>query len=768
VHPPSRPTLTHASEHGHVLLKRGTATLTIDTPILVSVLGHEALRRTYDAISPMGDGISAEANLMMPDGTHLAVTDEYVQTGDDCVRLDRVTEVLAVGTGVGVNVGLDTVARAGDGAGEDWQFYLPCTLYNRNDSDGDGVEDYFGVYAHDLRDDKNGVLAVLARQPANGATFSVARLSMPGFDTALTPNQLIQRYFVQETDIGSLGVAPRPDGNVSLRASYPFAEERSFSLDTSSAGWQAFVPVRLGRLFNVTYEFRIGTSSDFTDAVWLLCEHQRGRLHTRRPSPDVSLAEALEYRQILTLLHYRQWTEDENPRQPAGYLVHFSPRDGQTRGSLLEFGFSGAATLVAWAQLQFGYRRRVPLYRDRARKVLDFFVRHCQLENGYAHGIYDPIHDRFTPWFTGIMMPFQYANDEDDLRRFVGKQMVDALVPIARELRRFDGNYLRTMCESFYPLLLAYQLDAANGRLNESWLAAGQRFGDFLLDTQAEDGSWYRAYSPDGEGVTAPTTWFGLSYVEQKSGSIFPIPVLTTLNQITGDERYLDAIEKAAAFISTTYVEPCTYVGGLNDTTHVKSVKADAVSVMFAMRSLIKAYETLRQARWLRAAEKAAKILCSWVYLWDVPMPPETLLAKVGFKSTGWAGCDVIASGSYLDNEFLEFTADLMKVAEYCENESLFDYAELVEFGMQYALSTPSNDHGYVAPGIQCEGVLTSYWLSAPDDTAFSGAVNKAKGDDNDTCNALTNAQAAYGLYHVEDTYGTLDFDLIRARLFRR
>jgi hypothetical protein len=190
---------------------------------------------------------------MMPDGTHLAVKDEYVQTGDDCVRLDCVTEVLAVGTGVGVNVGLDTVARAGHDADEDWQFYLPCTLYNRNDSDGDGVEDYLGSYAQDLRDDKNGVLAVLMRQPANGTTFSVARLSIPAFDTALTPDPRNKRYFVQETDIGSLGVAPRLDGNVSLRASYPFAEERSFSLDTSGTGWQAFVPVRSGRLFHVTY-----------------------------------------------------------------------------------------------------------------------------------------------------------------------------------------------------------------------------------------------------------------------------------------------------------------------------------------------------------------------------------------------------------------------------------------------------------------------------------------------------------------------------------
>ena len=78
---------------------------------------------------------------------------------------------------------------------------------------------------------------------------------------------------------------------------------------------------------------------------------------------------------------------------------------------------------------------------------------------------------------------------------------------------------------------------------------------------------------------------------------------------------------------------------------------------------------------------------------------------------------------------------------------------------MQYAVSTPSNDHGYVAPGIQCEGVLTSYWLSAPDITEFSGAVNKVKGDDNDTCNALTNGQAAYGIYDLIGSFGTSDFE---------
>ena len=97
----------------------------------------------------------------------------------------------------------------------------------------------------------------------------------------------------------------------------------------------------------------------------------------------------------------------------------------------------------------------------------------------------------------------------------------------------------------------------------------------------------------------------------------------------------------------------------------------------------------------------------------------------------------------------------------------LFDLAEMVAVGMQHALSTPQNMLDYVAPGIQCEGILTGYWMSDPDTTKFSGAVNKIKGQDNDTCNGLTNGQAAYGLFDLLDSFSTIDFGKIRERLFR-
>ena len=102
------------------------------------------------------------------------------------------------------------------------------------------------------------------------------------------------------------------------------------------------------------------------------------------------------------------------------------------------------------------------------------------------------------------------------------------------------------------------------------------------------------------------------------------------------------------------------YVGGLNDTTHIKSVKIDAVAVMFVMRSLIKCTRD-GEPSYLEGAVKSAKVLASWVYLWNVPFPKDSFLGRTGFKSTGWTVCDVIPGGSYLDCEFLEFTGDLIE-----------------------------------------------------------------------------------------------------------
>ena len=757
--------LTEPHGTGLVLRSGGTDLLVLHQPVRLITDDGVVTARAYDSVDTEAGTTVCRLDAVLSEGTRVLLEDRWSASEEgDSFLVNRSFSIAERGSAAGVRAEL--VAESAVAAEqEDWQFYVTGALYNRNDTDLDGREDYLGGYVQEYRDDRNGHLAVLAYLPQRGSGFSLARISVPDFDSSIAKEELVSGVVVRDTDIGSLGVISEGDAPLALRAGYPFGEERTFSLEVSGRGWAGFLPIDTTRAVGVDYELRVLPAEDLTEAIWSVTQRQIARLGTTPAELPLPLEELERHRFLLTQLYFKAWEPEEDPREPAGYLTHFSPRNGRTLGSLVEFGFTGAQSLHALNAIRRGYREDVPLWISRARRVIDFFVRECQSENGFSEGIYDPLGHRFVRWFTGILMPFQYSDDESELRGYLGSQMTEQLAPIAAALRQVPGNYTRTMCESVYPLLLAYEEEARHGVEQGDWLAAGQRFGAFLLATQGEDGAWHRGYSPEGTPLTEPVEWFGKSPVEQRSGTIFPIEVLALLHRLTGDDAYKAAALRAADYITDTFVPGLLYCGGLNDTSHIKSVKIDSVGVMFAMRSLIRAYRLGGDARHLAAAVKAAKVLSSWLFLWDVPFPAGSLLSEGGFRTTGWAVCDAIPGGGYVDDEFLEFVGDMLDIATAADMPGFVDIVELVLNGMQYGLSIPGNMLGYAAPGIQCEGYMTSYWLSAPEETAFSGAVNKVKGEDNDTCNGLVNAQALYGLDGLRDRFGTLDFAAIRSQV---
>jgi hypothetical protein len=732
------------------------------TPVRLITDDGVVTARPYDSVEQDGDASVGRLDTVLPDGTRVVVQDRWSPSSEgDSVLISRSISTPTAGSAAGLRAEL-VVESTMAVQQTDWQFYVTGALYNRNDTDLDGKEDYLGGYVQEYRDDRNGHLAVLAYLPQENQGFSLARTSVPTFDSAISDDELVSGVVISESDIGSLGIDSREGEPLALRAGYPFGEEVTFSLETSGRGWAGFRPIREGRTAVVEYELRMFFAEDLTEAIWSVTQRQIARLQTRPAELPLPMEELERHRFLLTQLYFKDWDAEQDPKRPAGYMTHFSPRKGETLGSLIEFGFTGAQALHALNAIRRGYREDAPLWTDRARKVLDFFVREMQAENGFSEGIYDTDSKDFVRWFTGILLPFQYSDDDSEALAYLGSQMTKALGPIARTLRTVPGNYTRTMCESIFPLLLAYEEEARHGIEQTEWLAAGERFGAFLLAAQGEDGAWFRGYSPEGEGLTYPVEWFGKSSVEQRSGTIFPIEVLSALHRITGKDEYKQAALRAADYITDTFVPGILYCGGLNDTSHIKSVKIDSVGVMFAMRSLIMAHKLGGDQRHLDAALKAAKVLSSWLFLWDVPFPKGSLLDEGGFRSTGWAVCDAIPGGGYVDDEFLEFVGDMLDVAHAAGEPDLIDIVEIVLAGMQYGLSIPGNMLGYAAPGIQCEGYMTSYWLSAPEKTAFSGAVNKKKGDDNDTCNGLVNAQALYGLDSLRDAFGTIEFSEIR------
>ena len=180
---------------------------------------------------------------------------------------------------------------------------------------------------------------------------------------------------------------------------------------------------------------------------------------------------------------------------------------------------------------------------------------------------------------------------------------------------------------------------------------------------------------------------------------------------------------------------------------------------------MLKVYEETKEEYLLKGARDAARILASWTYLWNIPFDGDTLLGEYGFGTTGWAGCDVIPASSYVDCSFQEVVPELLKVAEYCHDRELAVLARIVTRGMQHGLSMPGHMYGYAMEGVQCEGYMTSQWLADTQNSRFSGAAAKSKGDDNDTCNGFVNGMALLNLDSLVKVYGTLDFQHIFSRI---
>ncbi len=746
------------------------AEVRVDFPALIQILGGKNIRTRYDRVQKNGNVYTAEAAVCVNKDYRLLLTDEWEISDEDEVSLKR-SVVCQSRENYKKGLRFTTEFRINDACADsfdDYQIVFPGSFYNKNDTDLDGMDDYLGTYNQDYKDDRNPGLFETAWCPKSGNYFSLLRGDVPSLDESVTREQLEMRHFIQRTDIGSLGFSPSMyrTGEMVLRCDYPFYERNSFCLNVDGSEWAGYKEMGDGDEFAVSYIFRTGSGNSLTDAGWQCCVYQMERILDDDIQLPFTLQESMDSRRELTHNSYREFPEKRDC--PAGYFVHFSPRQEYGKQNILEYGFAGQQQMLSYTMLCAARDLKSSEHRRRAIRTLEFFMKKGIHSSGIPYGLYDVDREEYIFWWTGVLFPFQYSHNRDELEKYLGKQVVSAILPIADELKKNDGNYTRTMVEAMYYLWLCYEEERKDGILHEDWKKAVLDFCDTLIRIQNENGSWYRAYTMDGRPLTSPAQWFGCNELEQGSGSIFPVEVLEKVYRETGNEKYRAASRKAADFICRFYVPEICYVGGLNDTTHRKSVKIDAVGVMFAMRTLLLTYEMTKDEKYLAAASDAGKVLATWTYLWDIPFDKRTLLGQHGFKTTGWAGCDVIPACSYVDDEFAEFVPDLLRIAEYCKNIHLAKIAKIVFLGMQHGMSTPTDMYGYSMAGIQCEGYMTSFWLSDTENPEFSGAVAKMKGDDNDTCNGLINGQQLATMHTLLHRYGTMDMNRIIAQVMGR
>lgn len=722
-------------------------------------------RSAYTAIKEDAEGLVGEATVATAEGGSCRVVDTWHRLDGGTWRLSRKAEVLAGWDG-GFRLRLDLVTTFADGAGyTDLQYFTPHALYDKNDIDGDGLEDFHHTQNQMYRDDRLNSLGVTAYHPRTHLTLSLFRDDPPEFDANPDrPNK--ELAFLQKTDVGSLGIW-NIVGKVSqmcLRASYPFYEgERSHAVNFKTlVPWGAFWPAEQGETVEAAYRIAVTTSPTFAAAMWGAYTTQ---LHALRPRPVALPATAEElnhYRLDALNRYYIEIDAQDDPKEPAGYVLNCHPQDGIQISNIIQFGFTGQNVLSAYNTMRYGYQMGNGEYVRRARKIVDFFATKAHIpESGMFYNLYNIDSGKFSFWWTGLLLPLAYA-EGDELRELMGP-LYEFMEHVIVHLKEQQGSYLRCMNEDAEALLRIYEYERDLGHEHPDWIAAGRRYGDFLVRTQEPSGIWTRAYDVRGRSINRPEIWFGRNEYERASSTGTSIPFLVKLAELTGDDRYLTAARKAGKYVHKHFVDEVKYGGGIHDSIYAKGVLIDHESIFYVMVGLLHLYKATGENEFLKGAHDAARITATWTKLWDVPFDPTSTLARYGFRSTGVGGADSASSG-YVHPMQIVGVPEMSEIALLTGDRELLEVAEITWHGCNQTVAVPGKDWGYAYPGLQEEGYFVSWW--GADDPMFEGTGfgQRGKGEGNKTCFPWIAAVAVSTYWKLMDQFHTTDFSSIRAR----
>ena len=289
-------------------------------PVVVEHLygGKDKVR--YDRVTAENGEYVCAASIHARNGNRYALTDVWRVEGALVTLCRRFTlECAAVPAKIRLFSDFDCFDGISNAFG-DYQFVIPGALYNHNDSDGDGVDDYLGTYQQDYRDDRNPSLSATCYSPALKGFLALLREDIPKRDQTLTRDQIRARHFEHDTDVGSLGIAPscHRSGGVSMHMDFPFYERNSFCLNVDGSEWSAYRHMAEGDAISLRYGLFFGWAEDLTDASWQTTRFQMDRILNDAVELPFTLEESVQYRRELIFGSYREFPKKN--RLPCGLL----------------------------------------------------------------------------------------------------------------------------------------------------------------------------------------------------------------------------------------------------------------------------------------------------------------------------------------------------------------------------------------------------------------------------------------------------------------
>lgn len=310
--------------------------------------------------------------------------------------------------------------------------------------------------------------------------------------------------------------------------------------------------------------------------------------------------------------------------------------------------------------------------------------------------------------------------------------------------------YLRYLGDGMEAMVSGAVLGRQKGFAHPSWERFASGFGNWLVDKQNADGSWYRAYNPDGTQYTNTACASVATTGDVLQNTTHVIRFLAQLYKATGDTRYRDAAVKAGNFAAARTFGPGRYVGGTTDTPNI----LDREGGIIATRAALALFDATGDRSWLKWARQAAIFSETWTYAYNFPIfnaPPQQRNGPIGMSmiSTGQSGADISAS-------LLSYDLFRLYLFDPANDDHFRDMARLVESTTKYASQLPGvadQAYGYGHDGLV--GEANNWWTMRGNASGTGSAYQWLPW--------LSNAQLD-PLQRMQDRFGAMSVDAAMQR----
>lgn len=609
----------------------------LDTIAATGIIGQQT--PAYQSAELANGVLIAVASATLPGGSVLAITDTISVAGEGDFVIDRTARVMTVKEGVvGFRTGQNFADPAAHGLG-DVEPFVPGMWYaTENHVPQSGLisnadhpnhlfrEDRLPIPLASFRDKSSSLVISLMHDQPDGQTFWRE-------NTAATVIDGRMRF-------ASLGLQVAKSASVAIE--YPGAE-----IDESTVGSKRGRPPSqrlhpLEQNFVQHYRMRLHLCfrSRFDDAMQDCWRNAYAAIHP----PVIKQPLDKIYSSSTNLLDHYYAVRNGAP----GFPFDVSLPDGKVHAVSYQMGFVGEQIPCAAHMIAAGFASARPDLIDKGDAIASFWADHCLAPSGLPRTWYDP----------------EPAPHWRDYKTFT----------------RIATDGMQGLLQSWHRMRLGH-------RDRPRWLDCCKTFGNWLVDHQNHDGSFFRQYDFDGQPL-----------LRSKSSTLHPVRFLVDLSFATGDGRYQIAARRAAEFALDDIGSTANYYGGTADNNDV----TDKESGWIAFDSFLSLYDCTHDPRWLTAARRAAAFTETWIYCWNVPIDrADPALAFPRVKTT--AGMSLIATGHSGADCFLAFAPFAYeRLAIYADDPHAAEIASLLMHNTRQLVDVDGSN-GYAVPGLLTE-----------------------------------------------------------------